>query len=484
MMEADERPPLSGALILLTVFAVLGGFLFGYDTGVVSGAEVFVQNDLGLSDAKIQVVVSVTVLFAAVGSALAGAPLQARGRKPVIMVASCFYCLGSLTVAAARGFGELVAGRVVLGLGVGLSSMAIPVYVAEASPAELRGRLVSCYNLFIVLGQAAACGVNIVCGTYLGTSSRWRVSMGVAAAPAFLQLIGFVYLPESPRWLAQTGDVDGAARVLETLRGRAASSSLIERDLRQLRAMEPEDVGDCAGGLSEVRRTPHLRATFRLGLGLMALQQFSGVNTIMYYGAAILIMCGFEEEDSVALTAVLALAQGLGIVISLPLWERCGRRRLLVPSALAAAAAMACVALAFWAGIDTYKYVGLVGVVTYLIGFGLGLSSGPWVVNAEIYPTRLRGLGQASACTANWAANYVVAATFLSLCKALGQASTFALLSCISLAGAAWLRGALPETAGRSLEEIEDLFRARSYGQVRTADEDEARNPLGDDEAM
>ena len=103
-MEAEERPPLSGSLILLTVFAVLGGFLFGYDTGVVSGAEVFVQNDLGLSDAKIQVVVSVTVLFAAVGSALAGAPLQTRGRKPVIMVASCFYCLGSLTVAAARGF--------------------------------------------------------------------------------------------------------------------------------------------------------------------------------------------------------------------------------------------------------------------------------------------------------------------------------------------------------------------------------------------
>ena len=254
--------------------------------------------------------------------------------------------------------------------------MAIPVRRGRRRPG-LRGRLVSCYNLFIVLDGAAACGVNIVCGTCMGPSARWRVSMGVAAAPAFLQLLGFFYLPESPRWLAQTGDVDGAARVLETLRGRAASSETIERDLQQLRAMEPEDVGDCAQGLSEVRRTPHLRATFGLGLGLMALQQFSGVNTIMYYGAAILIMCGFEEKDSVALTAVLALAQGLGIVVSLPLWERCGRRRLLIPSALAAAAAMACVALAFWAGIDTYKYVGLLGVVTYLAGFGLGLSSRP-----------------------------------------------------------------------------------------------------------
>jgi len=469
---------MSYRLVLLVAFAVLGGFLFGYDTGVVSGAEIYVQDDLGLSDAKVQVVVSITVLFAAVGSACSDAPLQRYDRKPVIMLASCFYCLGSLLVAFARGYEALVAGRMVLGLGVGLSSMAIPVYMAEAAPPELRGRLVSCYNLFIVLGQASACGVNIICGVYLGTSNRWRLSMGVAAAPAFLQFCGFFFLPESPRWLASTGDVEGASRVLAELRGRACSAEVMERDLNQLQRMEPEDVGDCGGGLDEVRRTPHLRATFRLGLGLMVLQQFSGVNTIMYYGAAILIMCGFEERNSVALTAVLALAQGLGIVISLPLWEKVGRRKLLIPSALSASLAMAGVALAFSAGIDRYRYVGLCGVIVYLVGFGLGLSSGPWVVNAEIYPTRLRGLGQSSACTANWAANYVLAATFLSLCRVLGQAATFALLAAVSALGAAWLHKALPETAGRSLEEIEDLSKARCYERVAG---DEVRSPLDGD---
>ena len=287
--------------------------------------------------------------------------------------------------------------------------------------------------------------------------------MGVAAAPAFLQLVGFFYLPESPRWLAQTGDVDGAARVLETLRGRAASSSLIERDLRQLRAMEPEDVGDCAGGLSEVRRTPHLRATFGLGLGLMALQQFSGVNTIMYYGASIMIMCGFEETQSVQLAAALAVAQGLGIVCSLPLWERLGRRRLLVPSTLASATCLLVVAAAFARGISApaNHFAALGGVFCYLLAFGLGLSSGPWVVNSEIYPTRVRGVGNSAACFVNWAANYVVSATFLSACRAFGNAATFAGLAFVGYAGALWIHRSLPETNGLTLEDIEDLFRRR-----------------------
>ena len=156
----DAAPAMSGPLVALTVFAVLGGFLFGYDTGVVSGAEVFIKEDLNLSDGQVEVVVSITVLFAALGSLVSGPPMQKRGRKPVIMVAACFYAGGSATIAAAPGFGVLVLGRVLLGLGVGLSSMAIPVYVAEAAPPEIRGRLVSFYNLFIVLGQAAACGVN------------------------------------------------------------------------------------------------------------------------------------------------------------------------------------------------------------------------------------------------------------------------------------------------------------------------------------
>ena len=273
----DAAPAMSGPLVALTVFAVLGGFLFGYDTGVVSGAEVFIKEDLNLSDGQVEVVVSITVLFAALGSLVSGPPMQKRGRKPVIMVAACFYAGGSATIAAAPGFGVLVLGRVLLGLGVGLSSMAIPVYVAEAAPPEIRGRLVSFYNLFIVLGQAAACGVNVWAAGALGVSARWRFSMGAAAAPALLQLAGFCFLPESPRWLAQRGDVAGARAVLKRLRGSSATDARVDADLGSVNAMAPEDIGDVRSTLKEIRASPHLRRIFGVGLGLMALQQFSAV---------------------------------------------------------------------------------------------------------------------------------------------------------------------------------------------------------------
>ena len=190
---------MSYRLVLLVAFAVLGGFLFGYDTGVVSGASVYVQRDLGLTDGEVEAFVSITVGFAALGAVCAGVPLQRYGRKPVIDVASALFALGSLAVAAAGGLRGLLVGRALLGLGVGLSSMAIPVYVAESAPPELRGRLVSCYNLFIVLGQAAACGANVLCARTFSVGSRWRVAMGFAAVPALAQLVGFRFLPESPR---------------------------------------------------------------------------------------------------------------------------------------------------------------------------------------------------------------------------------------------------------------------------------------------
>ena len=471
--KAGGPAPMSAALIFLTVFAVLGGFLFGYDTGVVSGAEVFIERDLGLRSSQVEVVVSITVLFAAIGSAASGPPMQARGRRPIIMVASGFYCVGSCVIALAPGLVVLVVGRALLGLGVGLSSMAIPVYVAEVAPPEIRGRLVSCYNLFIVLGQAVACGVNVWCAARLGVGARWRASMGAAAVPAFVQLCGFLFLPESPRWLAQRGDRAGAIGVLRRLRGPGATEAQVDADLASVNAMAPEDVGDARATVLEVARSPHLRAIFGVGLGLMALQQLSGINTVMYYGASIMIMCGFEESQSVQLAAALAAAQGLGIVVSIPLFDRLGRRNLLVPSAVASATCMLVVAAAFARGISdgADRLAALGGVVLYLVAFGVGLSSGPWVVNAEIYPTRVRGVGNSAACTVNWLANYVVSATFLTATRVCGKAATFALLAFVGYAGALWVHRTLPETAGKSLEDIEDVFRARCGGDA-AADDD------------
>ncbi|KAJ8602109.1 hypothetical protein CTAYLR_001596 [Chrysophaeum taylorii] len=440
-------------LFVLTVFAVIGGFLFGYDTGVVSGAEVFIRKDLRLTATQVEVVVSITVGVAAVGAAAAGWPMQKYGRRPIIMVASALYTVGSLVVALAPSLGVLILGRIILGGGVGLSSMSIPVYVAEVAPPRIRGKLVSCYNLFIVLGQAAACGVNIVAEATLGPSLRWRLSMGVAAAPALLQLLGFLALPESPRWLAHVGRIEEARGIVRRLGG----------DEDALEASD--DSGNLREALKTVWREPYLHRIFRLGFGLMVLQQLSGINTIMYFGAEILIMCGFAESRSVALTAALAAAQGTGVVLSMPLFDRLGRRLLIVPSTLVAATCLAIVAAAFGLGIhdSDHRAAALTGVVVYLVAFGCGLSSGPWVVNSEIYPSNVRGLGNAGATTVNWLANYLVSALFLTSCDAIGRFATFAALATVALLGALWVAMVLPETAGKTLgdAELRDLFSER-----------------------
>lgn len=451
----DHRAaPRSACLLyVLTGFAALGGFLFGYDTGVVSGAEVFIREDLGLRTGQIELVVSITVLFAAFGAAVSGMPLQVFGRRCIIMCASLLYCSGSVAIGLAPNLTYLVAGRIILGLGVGLSSMAIPVYISEAAPPRVRGKLVSCYTLSVVLGQAVACGVNVAVQATLDSSLRWRVSMGVAAVPALVQLVGFLWLPESPRWLASKGRTEEAEAVAERLG-------------HDLRREKWEDCSSHENPLTLLTTEPYVRRIFRLGFGLMFVQQLAGINTIMYFGAEILIMCGFPESQSIALTAALALAQGSGVLLSLPLFDKIGRRKLIIPSTLLSAACLAVVSASFGLGIHTeaHRSAALVAVVFYLVAFGAGLSSGPWVVNSEIFPTPLRGLGNAGATTINWLANYVVAAFFLSACQKFGRCATFAGIASIAFSGAVWIFFALPETAGKSLTDadIKDLFSSSS----------------------
>ena len=518
------------ALLLLTIFATIGGALFGYDTGVVSGVEVFLEHDrhLSLSKFQIQQVVSATVGAAAVGTAISGLPLQWYGRRPLIIAASILYVLGSVLLALAHDFVTLMVGRISLGFGVGLSSIAIPVYLSELSPSQYRGRVVACYTSSIVFGQLVACIANIAADEWLRGSMKWRTTLGIAAIPAAIQLAGFVFggLPESPRWLLSKGRNADAVTALMFIRnennkkqssttednntfvripneyplyadvagndvynndGAATYESpgellaACEAELAELQAAPSEDIGDISSLISHVWGRPHYRRIFQLGMGLQLIQQLSGINTLMYYGGHILELCGFGRGNSVKLAAVLAVAQGLGLAISTPLFDRMGRRALVLPSAFASGICIGIVAVAFQLGkrndesggddddddddeaggglSKVYGILALIGLLGYLLAFGCGLSPGPWVINAEIYPLHIRGLGNSAATTTNWLANYAVSATFLSLIAWLGEGGTFALFALICFMATAWLYARLPETSGLSLEAIEDLFR-------------------------
>jgi len=399
-------------------------------------------------------------------------------------------------VAVSPNVAALLAARAVLGLACGVASLVVPMYISELAPADHRGTLVTVDILLIVrspsaaaaaapptrspppspqvTGQLVACCVNLaILDLGLSPGAAWRTGMGLAAAPAVVQLCGFAWLPESPRWLASVGQRDAAVAVLARVRGLEADDPAVVQEAAAVFADVAREAGGGGGGESALAlylrlwRKPALRRAFRLGIGIMCLQQMVGINTIMYYGATLLERSGFGPSDALALTIGLAAAQGLGIVLGMRWFDSRGRRPMLLGSCAALAAALVAVAGCEFgaaaagsppAAQDRYRTGAVVGVVLYLVSFGFAMSSGPWIVNSEIYPIQARGVGTGQGCVAIWLANFAVSMAFLPLADALGMGAVFLLLAGVAVAGAAWLYAALPETRGKSLEEVAALF--------------------------
>lgn len=278
-------------VLKLTVTSALGGFLFGYDTGVVSGAMLLIVDDFDLTNLQEEVVVSVTIA-AAVTAALAGGPGMERwGRRPAILLAAIIFTLGAVLLAAAGSYQELVVGRLVVGLGIGLASLCTPVYISEAAPTGVRGTLVTLNTLFITIGQVVA---GIVDGLFAETDGGWRYMLGLSMVPSIMMTIGFLFLPESPRWLVSAGRRAEAVGVLQRIRG----TTEVQGEMEAMVA----SATDHAGGLKEsvtamgLLEDPRIRRALVLGCGLQLLQQLSGINTVMYYSATIFrwgsIRCG------------------------------------------------------------------------------------------------------------------------------------------------------------------------------------------------
>ena len=360
----------------LTGMAATGGFLFGYDTGVVSGALLPLRRAFQLTPSQQEVIVSVTVLAAFVSSIFCGSFLHPYwGRRTCILGSAAIFTVGSLLLGAAWDYYSLLMGRLILGIGIGVASLTTPIYIAEVAPSHLRGQLVTVNTLMITLGQFVAGMVDGVCFTYWPLNG-WRWMLGLAALPSVVMGIGFWNLPESPRWLASQGRREEAMTVLRSLRetrheadqelneifftGTATSAmtnhassslnlygseTLSSSSSKRREDESPEPATETASSMT--RRHPSepiflrikemlfhapTRRALVLGCGLMAIQQFSGVNTIMYYAATIYEMTGFDEFTAVWLSGFTALAQVIGIAASIYLVDRVGRRTLVLGS--------------------------------------------------------------------------------------------------------------------------------------------------------
>ena len=438
----------------VTIFAALGGLLFGYDTGVVNGALFQMKDHFGFDSNSwvAGMIVSIAIAGAFVGAFLGGLVASKYGRKLAIGTADCLFICGSLVLSIAPTVAVVMIGRFVVGLGIGFSSIVIPVYLAEVSPAQTRGRIITLNNLFITGAQfLAAC----VCGLFVHASGKdvgWRIMFGLGAVPAMLQLVGLVLLlPESPRWLQCRNRREEAHAVAE------------KYHIDLLESAEEFSSASALTDFSELFE-PKLRRRVFIGVALQAFQQLSGINTIMYYSADILKDAGFSGDEAPVLWSIpIAFTNALFTVVGIFLVDRWGRRLTLLRSLSGCVACtMSMAAVGFMMDHSVDKAAGgwlfLALLALYLVFFAPGMGPIPWIINGELYPNRLRSSAASLATMSNWASNALVSQLFPMMMGWIGPGGTFAIVSVFVVAAVVFVYGCVPETKMLTLEQIDLLF--------------------------
>jgi SP family galactose:H+ symporter-like MFS transporter len=432
-------------VILTSVTIALGGFLFGYDTAVISGAILFVRQQFHLSSIETEAAVSIVLAGALLGAAIGGYLGDRFGRRPTMLVIALIYGVFGATTGLANGAAVFVLSRFFVGAAVGVSSMLTPLYIAELAPADIRGVLVTLNQLAISTGVVVAYYVDYL----LAGSGSWRWMFISAVVPAILLLVGLLYLPETPRWMASQGRFEDAENILTKIE----SPQEVERDISELRQITGTDN-------LRLRDLFHRRFSKPLivGIVLAIFQQITGVNTIVYYAPTIFQMVGFTNASNAILATFLIGFVGLiAVIVSMFLVDRLGRRPLLLVSL-----AGMCVILFHLAHIlaqpSPTKWMVVGDIVFYLAAFCIGLGPIFWLLISEIYPTTVRGQAMSVATVVIWASDFLVTATFLTLVEHLGMPNCFRLFATLSLAAFIFSFWMVPETRGRTLEEIENSW--------------------------
>ncbi len=429
---------------LVAGVASLGGLLFGFDTGVISGALLYIEQDFALS-AWMQGVVTTAVLIGAVGGAALGGTLTDRfGRRPIIIVMAVLFALGSLLSAAANGVAMLFIARLVLGIAVGTASMLTPLYLSEMAPKEKRGATVSLNQLCLTLGILLSYLVDYGFANVEGT---WRWMLGIGAIPGIMLGLGMLFLPESPRWLASKDRFDQAAGVLRMMRGRED----VESELAGLRSDIIAEKGDVS--LGALFTAPKARLPLIIGVGLALFQQVTGINTVIYYAPSIFEQAGMTSP--LLPTIGIGVANVLTTVVALLLLDQAGRRKLLLVGLTIMLFCLIAIATALSIGSQAAGAITAVALAAYVGGFAIGLGPIFWLLIAEIFPLAYRGRGMSVASMANWGSNLVVALFFPNLIVLLTLGGAFALFAVLTVAALLFAWKFVPETSGRSLEEIE-----------------------------
>lgn len=445
---------------MVAAFAAIGGLLFGYDTGVMSGALLYISPEFGMSAAEEGRVTAMLLVGAAIGALLGGRVADWWGRRMTLLVNGVIFCAGSIWCALAGSVAELATARTFLGVAVGAVSIVVPMYIAEKVPATVRGRMVSLNTLMIVVGQLLAYLVN----SLLAPTGNWHLMLGMAAIPGAMLTAGMIFLSDTPVWLARKGRTDQAREV-----AARAGMSLEELSI-VVEAEQLNDAGTAASGgaktseeFQALKKMRWIRVTILIAMLIGVTQQITGVNAVIYFAPTMMSEVGISTTNAVYTSIVIGVVSVIACWVGLKIIDVVGRKRLLTWGLTGNIVSLLILAVTYSLadGSTTWAMISL-GMMAVFIAFQqAAVSPTTWLLISEIVPVQAHGLGMGIAGLALWVANWAVAQFFLPVTEILSGSGTFVAFAMLGVVALGFVRVFIPETMGRSLEEVGEVMEKR-----------------------
>ena len=436
----------------ITIVAAVGGLLFGYDTAVVAGAIGFIQKRFDLSAAMMGWIASCALIGCIAGAMFSGYLSDKFGRKKVLILSAILFAVSSIGTSVPHDLTFFVVFRIIGGLGIGIASMISPMYITECAPAEIRGRLVSINQLGIVTGILLIYFVNAgIAGLHdeaWNVHTGWRWMFGSGIFPSIIFFVLLMFVPESPRWLAQVGRSDAAERILAKINGAAKA----KEELKEIQ----HSINTETSSFSELFR-PGLRTALIIAIILSILSQVTGINAIMYYAPEIFKATGDASGSALLQTILVGVVNLLFTLVAIKYVDKAGRKGLLLAGSAGMSICLAIVGFAFYLG-AVKGYLVLIAILAYIAFFALSLGPLTFVVIAEIFPNRARGRAMSICLFFLWTAVYFVSQFFPMLLESIGSAFTFWIFMIMSVIAFLFVWKMVPETKGKTLEEIEQTW--------------------------
>jgi SP family galactose:H+ symporter-like MFS transporter len=444
-------------VLLIAGIAATGGLLFGFDTGVISGALPFLKQYWHLDDGSIEWITTTVLIGAIIGAVSSGKLSDSLGRKRMIIINAIVFTIGALGCSFAPSILVLILMRILIGIAIGITSYVVPMYISEISPTRVRGALVTLNQLMITIGILISY-ITDYCLSNDANSGSWKMMFLVGVVPALILLIGMFFLPESPRWLIARGRIAEGEEILR----KTEDADMVKLTLESIK----QEVSLTVDNTSQLRQIfkPWLRAPLIITVGIFFFQQFSGVNTIIYYSPIIFKMAGVVSNTKSILPAIIIGAVNvLACLLSVFLLDKVGRRKLFFIGIYGMIPSLGLLGACFYfkdalgASLPVFA---VLSIVLYIIFIAISLAPLGWLLISEVFPLNVRGVGMSIGSLSHWGFNAIIAFTFLKLVNSLGVDFTFWTYAFICVIGAVWGYYYIPETKGKSLEEIEDHWRS------------------------